>query len=618
MTTPQSAPPSGWRAVNQSLDQLSHRNRLFVYDGPGARYQHRRPGPGGIAVVTFNYGIDGVTIEIAKYLKYLEDLFKQNGRKPNIHLIGGRFLEGADACLGNGHPRHVIPRMDGWDKWDNGRWFHHLFHAPMPQGSDISRKMAGIIRHQGRLIARLLNRYMEEHGIDMLMPVNINSNPGNPAAALGVVMASEQSGCAVINSCHDFFWEGGAPPHQRSGRAGPGIRDHFFTNWDNPAFFKVLKRLHPWNGRRWHQMVINQKQMETLHHEYRIPASRLSRINTAIDDAFFKPCSQSKKNHYRLKMAHILSKGRSTVRPVSVHAFKERLHAWMTAQSPVLCSLPDARPLDMNRDNALYLLQPTRILTKKRIHRVWDLIEALFRKTDLITAFERDTRRTLTLHITGPVPLEHRGDMKKILTTFERVLFRLPGSVARRLYTAFSVGHDHHPCFDAKGMDPMSMDQIYKLADMVFLPSETEGRGLPILEAGAAGIPIMCSRYRPVETFKEVVGEGLSSRLHIRHIRFPETRFSPSLLKRVHDVLLRPETAADDINHNRKAVAKRFHFNTLTHTFSHIIDTLFHERSAHADLLYRGHKTSWRHPDLGDRGCSGLYRSRSERDGAHP
>jgi glycosyltransferase involved in cell wall biosynthesis len=45
---------------------------------------------------------------------------------------------------------------------------------------------------------------------------------------------------------------------------------------------------------------------------------------------------------------------------------------------------------------------------------------------------------------------------------------------------------------------------LYRLADALFLPSREEGFGLPILEAGLAGMPIFCS---DITSLRELVGE---------------------------------------------------------------------------------------------------------------
>jgi glycosyltransferase involved in cell wall biosynthesis len=41
---------------------------------------------------------------------------------------------------------------------------------------------------------------------------------------------------------------------------------------------------------------------------------------------------------------------------------------------------------------------------------------------------------------------------------------------------------------------------FYRIADALFLPSREEGFGIPILEAGLAGLPIFCSDIPPLRS----------------------------------------------------------------------------------------------------------------------
>ncbi len=45
---------------------------------------------------------------------------------------------------------------------------------------------------------------------------------------------------------------------------------------------------------------------------------------------------------------------------------------------------------------------------------------------------------------------------------------------------------------------------LYRLADALFLPSREEGFGIPILEAGLAGLPIFCTDIPPL---RDLAGE---------------------------------------------------------------------------------------------------------------
>lgn len=51
-----------------------------------------------------------------------------------------------------------------------------------------------------------------------------------------------------------------------------------------------------------------------------------------------------------------------------------------------------------------------------------------------------------------------------------------------------------------------SIGDVYNIADLVFVPSREEGFGLPVIEAGAARIPLFCSRIPP---FQELIRDDI-------------------------------------------------------------------------------------------------------------
>ncbi len=75
--------------------------------------------------------------------------------------------------------------------------------------------------------------------------------------------------------------------------------------------------------------------------------------------------------------------------------------------------------------------------------------------------------------------------------------------------------------------DDSTMFNLYQMADALFFPSTQEGFGIPVLEAGLAGIPVFCSRipafqstgqadvtyFDPVHEPPEVIAEGMLQHL---------------------------------------------------------------------------------------------------------
>ena len=172
--------------------------------------------------------------------------------------------------------------------------------------------------------------------------------------------------------------------------------------------------------------------------------------------------------------------------------------------------------------------------------------------------------------MTGPVPIEHRECLERVVDHYRQVLDSVPTAIARRLFLAFSVGWQTHPTLD----EELDIVDIYQLADLVVFPSLTEGRGLPIPESAAAGIPIVCSQYDPPAVFSEVVGLGLPSDQWILHEEFPEGEFSDDLLAAITSILLDPESQRERIAHNRTAVRGRYSLDALRESFEEILDRL--------------------------------------------
>lgn len=561
---------SGWDDIGSAL------NRIRVNAGAHASKAELAR---SVAFVTFDYGIDGVSIEIGKYARCIETIVSETGARPTIHLIGGDFHSQADAVLSDRWSRFRLENANGWAKWDGGTWFRKLFFEDMPEGSRSSDELAAEIWRQALELTRSLHAYLRAHEIRLLINVNVNSNPGNLAYALATVLTSELTGAYVINSNHDFFWEGGRPALERTKGDPPGVRDHFFRNQSNRSFFRVFEQILPWDGTRWLQVNINGLQSRRLIEEYGLSSDRVFEIGTGLDEEFFSLWGLQERRSARRRMAHILSDGTATIRPVPVRDHLEHLGAWMSNQTPVVCGAREGLELDITSDSALVMLQPTRVLARKRIERDWWLVGALFAHEPFRDRFEADTTATLTLHITGPVPIEHEADLTRVLTSYRDLCGQLPEEIGERLFASFSIGREDHPALRSAGLEPLNICAIYRMANLVLLPSETEGRGLPIVESNAIGVPIVCSRYEPVEVFDEVCGTHLPPDQRLGYIPFPDLH-GPSesvrteTLDTITDCLLSAERVTEFVAANRRAARLRYGLSALESTFRRLLDHL--------------------------------------------
>jgi glycosyltransferase involved in cell wall biosynthesis len=132
------------------------------------------------------------------------------------------------------------------------------------------------------------------------------------------------------------------------------------------------------------------------------------------------------------------------------------------------------------------LLVPLRITPRKRI-------ELALRAAALI----RKGHPGLGLLVTGPLgphSPENRAYAEQLLEL--RRSLRLHDVVA---FCFEQASGGRHPVTDT------DMAELYRAADVVLLPSESEGFGLPILEAGLARAPVVCT---DLDVLREVAAGG--------------------------------------------------------------------------------------------------------------
>lgn len=124
----------------------------------------------------------------------------------------------------------------------------------------------------------------------------------------------------------------------------------------------------------------------------------------------------------------------------------------------------------------LILLMPVRITRAKNIEYGLELALALKR---------RGLRPRLV--VSGPPdPHEETGQ------AYYRELLALRSDLG--LEAEFRFAYESGPELSQPfTLPPETVGELYRLADAVFLPSRREGFGLPVLEAGLAGTPVICT-----------------------------------------------------------------------------------------------------------------------------
>ena len=522
-----------------------------------------------MAFITFYYANDGVSVEINKYEQSFRNLFP--GMK--IHYISGEIKPLADELIPGNVITHVIPEINGFDKWSLYRDF---FFVKMNRGSKEYNELIFKFWKETLHICDTLGKYISDNNIQLIYSVNVHSNPGNLSLALAEVLISELMGIPVINNCHDFYWEGGNKEIDIKEKGlRPGPRDFFFKNAHIGEVFSIIELIMPWESRSWMTVNINSKQSD---HVIRInghnPAN-VCEINTAINTNEFTAFTKRHSINTKMKLRDILSNYRDHCYVYSVDDFIEKqiLNPYELEFDPFLLGSRWTDKFDFVNNNII-LLQPTRIIKRKRIEFNFKIIDKLFHHKEFAEKFDNNPDLTITLLITGHIPTGQYNYFLRVIRSFAFFIETLPSRFADRVFLGFLFSEFDKKRFKDRYEYSLTIPDLYNAASLIMLPSETEGRGLPIIESCSTGVPLVCNEFEPVEVFKEVVGETLSDSEKLKILSFKDYFLPDSLIKEIHEYLFYPQKKEEILKNNRQVINKRYSYETLSAGILNIVRKL--------------------------------------------
>jgi glycosyltransferase involved in cell wall biosynthesis len=143
-------------------------------------------------------------------------------------------------------------------------------------------------------------------------------------------------------------------------------------------------------------------------------------------------------------------------------------------------------------DSDLNLLMPVRVTQAKNIELALQVVAALK---------ERGMRPKLV--VTGPPDPHDPANME-----YFRDLLRLRAELDVVQEVRFVYESGAHPS-EPLLIDMSVVSQILRVSDALFMPSHREGFGMPVLEAGLAGLPVFCADTVPAA--KEIGGRDFVS-----------------------------------------------------------------------------------------------------------
>ena len=384
----------------------------------------------GIGIVTFDFGIDGVSMEIAKYAEAL----RLSLGNPEIHYIAGHFDELLNHVIAPTDTWHTVEAMQGFDNWPSYRDF---FSRKLERGGRRYNELIGTLWSEVLNTCEKLGGIIEENDIRLLFLANTNSNPGNVGVALATVFVSEHLGIPVVNNCHDFYWEGGASAIERAvDGTSRGPRDHFFTNAHVGEIFSIIEMLYPWESRSWFSACINTAQVDALRERFGHNPANVAEIGTAIDTDRYTILDRHRTKEAWSQVAEILSAGRAKLPARAVSDVLAAKKFTAETRRPMLVAGSKQANVDFANANTV-LLQATRIISRKRIELNFKLIEKLFGNSRFLKTFLDHPEEKITLLISGPVAPGNDAYLERLIGEFSKLVPRLPAAVRNRVYVAF-------------------------------------------------------------------------------------------------------------------------------------------------------------------------------------
>ncbi len=553
LDTLQSSNLQTWAELGQFLDKLRDAKTIPTAVFKGDFEDFKQHISKGIGFITFHYGVYGVTVEMSKYASAI----KRFAPNAQLHFLAGEIPPDASTLFEENSHQHKIKEMRGFADWSLYDDFYKVKHI---EGSEEYRELFHRFWQETLIIFHKLGKYIEENDIQLLYTLNTSSHPGNVSLTLATVLLSEYLQLPVISNNHEFYWEGGSRPEKNKQKIGS--RDHFFTNAHISDFFSLIERLFPWESRSWFNINVNRNQSKHLIEKNGHNPANVAEIGTAIDTQKFTV--KTKRDAINAQM-QIETAFKHYGNRLALYAPEQVLQGKVFKISdpkPLLIGASKSLKPNLSNNNVV-LLQPTRILKRKQIETSFYLLQMMLQDPDFIPKFEDNPQLKITILVTGSLPLAHAKYFDEIVNEFGNFLRSQPSTFRNRIFLGFLFSEIDKPRFRKHFHKPIDISNLYNMASLVVLPSETESRGLPIIEATACGVPIFCRRYDPAKAYAEVIGEHLSEEERLKVIEYDGGDIEEPLVKSVIDHVFFPQNYNNEVEHNYMVIQKRYSISAL-------------------------------------------------------
>ncbi|MFA7253886.1 MAG: phosphodiester glycosidase family protein [Patescibacteria group bacterium] len=557
-----------WFDIGLFLDQLKHDKPIRKVEEPSSLGDLKKRLRKGVAFATYVTGLDGVSIEMYKYSSAIRELL---GQETPVHWLVGEV----DPRVGYFKNRpgtilQVIPEMGGFEKW--GEPYRLLYHSKLKRGGKEYNELPLTIWQETKVLTKKLLDYIEQNNIELFLAANVESNPGNISLTLSLIIISELYNIHVIASNHDYYWEGGSADRKPNEKKGP--RDHFFKNSKLGEVFSVIQTIYPWDSPKWLHSNINTTQSKDLVKKIGINPFHVSEMTTSINTNVFRCLNIKEKQRTWQKVKLLFNEFEQISHP-------ERLDTKISQEKPILISLNVKEHYDL--DNTSVFLQPTRIIERKNIEKDFDIIESLLKRTQ----WAKSTKKILLI-IAGPIASGSDEYYQYILAKIRRLYTRL-GKNGARVSIGFLFGKNFDYTFESQELQPLRINELYGISELIFLLSDLETRGLPIIESAATRVPLVIKRFYPEEVYAEVLGLNDPPNRRMQVLELPD-KISDDFIQEIYRTLTNPLTKKAMVDHNHRVVSQRYSIPALTKNFNSLIEKLWlleRKHSVHTDRANR-------------------------------
>lgn len=516
-----------------------------------------------VAVVSYRLAPDSLGNELVKTAWALrKTLETEKEPTATIHWIAGRILPYTPHIKGPKNEYYQIPGFGGFDQWKDA--YHQLFGIKLERSHEAYRSLPQFIWKQTLKLAARLGAYFQDAGTEIILAADILSLPMDISSTLALILAAELGQIPVICLNGSFFWE-----------QKPATNFHlpsvcFDRNKHLPEITSILETLYPWDSPLWVHANASEAQSMYLKETKGINPARVHTLPTVVDTKIFHPdVNKNERAAIYNRLGQMFGSEGTFVETEAAHHFEP---ASFLSRQPLILGSKNNLSLEIC-PKTFVLLQPTRIIPARRVERDLDLLLELSRKESQKRLLSKYSN--ILLLITGRIGMGYELYFEEFISKIAYTFSQMDSSISKNFFVGFLFGQLVSDSPDEKpSAAGVSLSQIYTIADLVLLPSETEGRALPIREAAASGVPIVSTHFSPEAVYLHVIGspEEPEQRLQIITLRPGKDR---DAMNEALDLLLDQKKLDSLRAHNMKVAKLRFSQTVLIPAWRQILTDMW-------------------------------------------